>query len=163
MNLRADIGASALARKTPQRPPWTTEARIREHCTSCGACVAACPEGLLDRGPAGTPAVNFSNADCTFCTACVQSCPEPVFLPVDTRPWDIVAQIGPDCFLASGIACRSCTDACDAGALVFDLRSGAVGQVRVTAETCTGCGACVASCPAAAITVGAPVIQGARA
>ncbi|MGR3678655.1 MAG: 4Fe-4S dicluster domain-containing protein [Paracoccaceae bacterium] len=77
----------------PQRPPWTDEARVRQSCTSCGDCIAACPEGILVRGPANTPVLDFSTGECTFCNSCVTACKEDVFFDVGARPWDLIAQI----------------------------------------------------------------------
>ena len=142
-----------------QRPPWTSETRIREHCTSCGDCLKACPEGILVAGPAGTPTVDFSIGACTFCAACADVCGEDVFHSTDQHPWTIKAHISPSCFLDEGIACRSCADACETDALAFDLRAGSVGLMRIVEDNCTGCGACVGSCPADAIVIGAPRVM----
>ncbi|WP_425038635.1 ferredoxin-type protein NapF [Primorskyibacter sp. S187A] len=136
-----------------QRPPWSNEASIRAECTSCGDCLRACPEAILIPGPARTPSVDFSRGECTFCGACAEACHEGVFAPTDMQPWDLVAQIGPSCLLASHVSCRLCTDFCETDALRFDLRAGGVGALRVEAEACTGCGACVSTCPVAALTL----------
>ena len=57
-----------------QRPPWTDETRLRAHCTSCSACITACPEAILIGGPAGTPVVDFARGACSFCGACADAC-----------------------------------------------------------------------------------------
>lgn len=142
-----------------QRPPWTTEDSIRAECTSCGACISKCPEAILVPGPAETPTLDFSLGACTFCGDCAEACDEAVFAPIETSPWSIVAEIGPDCFLENGISCRSCTDACIDNAITFDLRTGSFGAVRMQPENCTGCGACVSICPASAISLGEPKLQ----
>ncbi|MEX0346583.1 MAG: ferredoxin-type protein NapF [Rhizobiaceae bacterium] len=135
------------------RPPWTTENRVRENCTSCGDCIRDCPESILVSGPAGTPVVDFSLGACTFCSSCAEACGEDVFRNVDTSPWSLKANIGQSCLLNAGISCQSCTDACDDMAIRFDMRAGPVGKVQVLSENCTGCGACVSVCPAKAIQI----------
>lgn len=135
------------------RPPWTSEARIRKSCTSCGDCIRACPEGILIAGRAGTPLVSFDAGLCTFCGECASACEESVFGELTGQPWTLKADIDQSCLLNSGVSCQSCTDACDDQALTFDMRGGLVGQIRVTTDNCTGCGACVSVCPADAIAV----------
>lgn len=146
----------APRRGTALRPPWTGEDRIRAACTSCGDCIAVCPEAILLRGPAGTPTLDFARGACTFCGACAAACPEDVFGDTRDAPWTLTAAIGADCLLDAGVSCRSCTDACDSGALVFDLRAGAVGRVRADPARCIGCGACAGVCPAGAIAITEP-------
>jgi ferredoxin-type protein NapF len=69
-----------------------------------------------------------------------------------TRP---VAIINGDCLDEAGIVCRSCGDACAASAIRFQPRIGLPPQAIVNETTCTGCGDCVATCPGAAIMLGA--------
>lgn len=142
-------------RNSRPRPPWTTETSIRTACTGCGACVSACPEGILLSGPANTPVVSFSGGECTFCEACVTACNEPVF-DVSGPAWAIKAAISDACILNIGVSCRLCTDVCEVSALEFDLSHRPVGKVLVNQEACTGCGACVAACTFSAISVSEP-------
>lgn len=148
-------GYARLRRGAVLRPPWSDEASIRAACTSCGACLTACPEAILIEGPARTPVVSFAETGCTFCGDCAASCPEDVFRPVCDTPWSLRAGIGGGCLLHQGVSCRSCTDACEPRALRFDLRSGPVGAVHVE-DSCTGCGDCVGMCPVQAITITEP-------
>lgn len=141
-----------FARDGSVRPPWSSEIRIRASCTSCGDCIAACPQAILLAGPAGTPVIEFALGACTFCQACAESCPEPVFDLV-SGPWSLVATLASSCLLNAGVACRACTDACDEAALHFDHRAGAVGRVSVRDGLCTGCGACLSICPVGAVTL----------
>lgn len=147
---RAHAQADCFARDGAQRPPWSTESRIRDACTSCKKCIDACPEAILRAGPAGTPVVDFLTGACTFCAACAEACPEPVF-DLQSDPWPLIAEVQPSCLLHAGVSCRSCTDACAAAALRFDVRGGGVGRIRVDADACTGCGACAGMCPVGAI------------
>lgn len=126
---------------------------MRAACTSCGRCQKACPEAILIAGPAGTPAVDFNRGACSFCGACAEACEDGVFADTRTAAWTLSATIGAGCLLSAGIACRSCTDACDEEALRFDLSIRPVGAIRIATDLCTGCGACVATCPVKAISL----------
>lgn len=136
----------------PIRPPWSSETSIKNTCTGCGDCIAACPESILFSGPANTPVVSFESAECTFCQACVNACDQPVF-DVSKPAWTIQATISDSCILNMGISCRLCTDSCETEALVFDPSQRPVGRVSVDQDSCTGCGACVAACTFSAISV----------
>jgi ferredoxin-type protein NapF len=54
------------------------------------------------------------------------------------------------CLALRSIACMSCRDACAADAVRFRLVRGGA-HPSIDAARCTGCGECVAVCPAAAI------------
>ena len=147
-------------RKALQRPPWTDEAAVRAHCTSCRACIEACPEDILFDGPAGTPLLDFKSGACTFCGSCATVCKEPVFRDTAQAPWTLVAALSDTCLLRNGVFCRSCTDTCDYDALHFNLRARPIGAITVDSESCTGCGACVSICPVDAVTLKSPAIKG---
>ena len=144
---------------TALRPPWSSEHRIRDGCSSCGDCLQACPEAILIPGPAATPVVDFTRGGCIFCGDCVMACPEAVavFAPRSDPPWNEqggrVAQISAGCMLGQGIACQLCTDSCEAEALRLDLSHRPVGRIALDLDHCTGCGACVESCPSDAISI----------
>jgi ferredoxin-type protein NapF len=140
------------------RPPWSMQDRFTSLCIRCGKCGDACPEGILVTGDGGFPEIDFSRGECTFCGSCADVCPAPVFnKPVfhDTarRPWDAVAAVAASCLSAQGITCRSCQDACEHSAIGFTLAPGGVAHAHVEAQVCTGCGACVSTCPVGAITI----------
>lgn len=43
-----------------------------DECSACGACVDACPSGVLEMGDVATVA---NPDDCVECGACVDECP----------------------------------------------------------------------------------------
>ena len=130
------------------RPPWTRENALRDACTACGACVEACPQNIIALGN-GLPVITFTD-ECTACGRCADACEEPIFDRA-LAPFPHVAAISPGCFAVRGIVCQSCGDACPEMAIRFDLRMGGPALPSIHAERCTGCGACIAACPADAI------------
>ncbi|WP_435538946.1 ferredoxin-type protein NapF [Azospirillum sp. ST 5-10] len=158
MPTEIDPGRRALLRGRPRaappplRPPWAAETAVQERCTRCGACAAACPEGILAAGDGGFPTVDFRHGECTFCAACADACPAGVFGDRAAAPWALAATVGPGCLAGHGVVCQSCREICEPGAIAFP-RSGRPGRPVLDTDACTGCGACVAPCPAGAITV----------
>ncbi|NIX75927.1 ferredoxin-type protein NapF [Microvirga terricola] len=142
-----------VARASAIRPPWTTEETIASSCVHCEACVTACPQGILQLDADRLPAVDFSGAECTFCGACAAACPEPVFAEQNSAAFFHIAAIGEACFAARGIVCQSCGDACPENAIRFKARIGEPAQPVLSEDLCTGCGACIVTCPTSAITV----------
>ncbi|MFD1807074.1 4Fe-4S dicluster domain-containing protein [Gemmobacter lanyuensis] len=130
--------------------PWTSELRLAQHCTACGDCAPACPEGIIEIKD-GRPRIRLNGAACSFCGACATACTAGAFDRDQPEPWPVRVEVGPSCLLAAGIACQLCTDACDSAALRIDLRVRPVGAIRIDAAACTGCGACLAVCPGAAL------------
>jgi ferredoxin-type protein NapF len=149
---RAFLRGSIRADPPAFRPPWTDDATVIAHCTGCDACVSACPETIL-RLQDGRPVVVLDGGECTFCGACAEACEAGVFEPDRAPPWPVAAAIGAECLLERGVSCQLCTDACPEAALAIDLSCRPVGRIRVEAAACTGCGACLAVCPASAIAL----------
>lgn len=138
------------------RPPWALpEAGFIEQCTRCGDCLKACPTGILVAGDGGYPTVDFSRGECTFCGDCVSACrPQALVHEEGAAPWQRVAVVAPNCLAEQRVECRICGEFCDARAIRMSPRLGACPTPEIDADKCTGCGACVAPCPARAITVG---------
>lgn len=142
------------------RPPWTlSESAFAAACTGCGDCVTACPEAILYIGADKLAAVDFRRGEglCTFCGACAEVCPAPAFLAATARaaeaPWHWRAAVGTACLTNSGIMCQSCKDGCSDGAISFAYGAGRIPHPHVDLARCTGCGGCVAPCPAEAIAL----------
>jgi ferredoxin-type protein NapF len=106
----------------------------------------------------GLPTVDFARGECTFCGACAEVCPEPVFDRAALTAWAVQAQVGDRCLAQRGIVCQSCRDACPVGAISFRPMLGRVAVPEIGLDACTGCGACVAPCPVAAIKVATPAV-----
>ena len=130
-------------------PPGASMATLAA-CTGCGDCVAACPQQILLVAE-GRVAVDFSLDECTFCGACATACPEPVFS--DSRAMQHVAAISDACLARQGVTCMSCRDACPEDAIRFIPRMGGPFLPDLSPAACTGCGACIAPCPADAIAM----------
>lgn len=129
------------------RPPWTTDASLREACCSSGACIAACPEGILQIDETGLPEVVFSGKECTFCGKCAEACNNNVYDLTITPPWTWKAEIADGCLQELGVSCQMCRDICPVSAIRVDLDKRPFGCLKIEAESCTGCGACLDSCP----------------
>ncbi|CCQ73120.1 ferredoxin-type protein NapF [Magnetospira sp. QH-2] len=131
------------------RPPWAvSEDRFTDLCDRCGDCFSACDEGILIKGAAGFPEVNFQKGECTFCGDCVTACKPRALQRDEARaPWDLTLQITDKCLSTRGVTCRVCGDQCDTRALRFRLVVGGHALPEIEQTACTGCGACIGPCP----------------
>ena len=147
------ISRRDLLRGRPQpgpfraRPPGVTQQSLAA-CTSCGACADACPEKILDIAEDGVT-LRPEAGECTFCGACAEACPEDVF--ADNRRMAHMMQISGDCLAKAGVACMTCRDVCPESAISMRPRIGGPFLPELDTESCTGCAACSAACPADAI------------
>ena len=135
------------------RPPWALpEEAFYDRCTRCNDCLQACPSGIIIAGDGGYPTLDFQRGECTFCADCVTACQAAALVRTeDQPPWQLKAEIGPACLPRQGVECRVCGDFCDVRAIRFTPRLGGSPLPQLDAQTCTGCGACVAPCPSQAI------------
>jgi ferredoxin-type protein NapF len=140
------------SRPAPLLPPWAgPRSEFLERCTRCGACLTACPSGILAAGDGDYPTVDFHRGECTFCGACVGACGPRALHARGTAPWSLIAVVHESCLAWQGIDCRRCGELCASGALrIFAVMASATLPV-IDAPRCTGCGACVAPCPVTAI------------
>jgi ferredoxin-type protein NapF len=142
--------------KAEIRPPWALpENEFVDRCTRCNDCLKACPQVILVPGDGGYPTVEFSRGECTFCADCVTACQPRALLrrSEDAAPWPYKARVSDACLPKKGVECRVCGDFCDVRAIRFQPRLGGNPLPDIDIETCTGCGACVAPCPATAISI----------
>ena len=135
------------------RPPWSQpEGRFSELCIRCDDCATACPSRIIGRGEGGFPIVDLSKSACTFCEKCVRACTTGALVKVGTSPpWRLVAHIGDACLARQKVECRVCGEQCDDGAIRFRPAIGGISLPELDGAACTGCGACIASCPGLAI------------
>ncbi|THF61106.1 ferredoxin-type protein NapF [Pseudothauera nasutitermitis] len=138
-----------------QRPPWALdEVAFLARCMRCDACLDACPGSILTRGDGGFPKVDFERGECVFCGDCVTQCKSgALFRQEDAAPWALLATVGGACLAMHGVECRVCGEICERSAIRFRPRIGGVALPELDAVSCTGCGACVAPCPAHALTM----------
>jgi ferredoxin-type protein NapF len=140
------------------RPPWAlAEERFRASCTRCDECITACHAHLLSRGDDGYPQVSFSDAGCDFCADCLKACQAGALQGAaggdPQLAWRHVPRINDTCLSVRGVVCRACGDYCEPRALRFSLLTRGRALPEIDAASCTGCGQCLAVCPANAISI----------
>lgn len=150
---RSFLRAHLTAESFLPRPPWSSEEAVRSACTGCGRCVEVCPQRIVRLDRRNQAFLDFMQAECTFCGLCRDACEEEVFDRAAQIPFPNMAKIGEECLAARGIVCRSCGDACPEEAIRFAMRRGGPSLPSLDAERCTGCGACLGTCPADAIAM----------
>lgn len=138
------------------RPPWSLrpDDAFVTACTRCGDCVRACPEKVLFTGDGGFPEIRFSTSGCTLCGECDRACPTDAIDRAgagEAFAWRV--QVSPACLARHGVECRVCGDACDTRALRFVPAPGGIAQMRISPADCSGCGACLPTCPVAALSL----------
>jgi len=163
--VKPDPGRRALLRGRPSfnsseaiRPPWAVDAdRFIDICERCHDCIDVCPESIIKRGDGGFPEVDFQRGECTFCEKCAQVCSVAAFEPAPRDiegAWHLVPSVRSSvCLSLNAVTCRVCGDRCEADAIRFRLHTGAMAEPLVDVDRCSGCGACVFSCPVGAISI----------
>jgi ferredoxin-type protein NapF len=143
------------AANPPPRPPWVlAEELFIDACSRCGDCVPVCPTRIIVI-VRGFPELDFRRGECTFCGACAAACKDGALPRHDAQasPWQIKARVADACLAQRGVECRICGEHCEPAAIRFSPRLGGPPLAEIDAAACTGCGACVAPCPVAAISV----------
>lgn len=135
-------------------PPWSIDAnRFTDTCTRCGDCIKSCPQKIIVKNEDEFPVIDFTVSECTFCAQCVDACKVGClslleFMGAD--PWPIKAVVNQVCVNYSGTVCQMCGQACHENAIQFKVqKEGTIPSIDN--DSCTGCGACVSSCPKQAI------------
>lgn len=132
-------------------------------CSRCGACIEACPTGILrlqwnPDAPLSQwfqPELNPDAGACEeFCQACTRVCPTGAILPLDEetkRNLQIgIARVYRGRCLAwrDGEHCMVCDEYCPYNAIKTILSDEGIPQPEVDPDTCRGCGYCQLECPA---------------
>lgn len=171
------LGASAAARslniaqtgklkssKYAIAPPGALSIEnLKDKCTSCNACIAACPNGIIK--PASfqygidgfmLPVLSYENQFCGYeCNTCSQVCPTGAITPVDIEKKRLI-QVGVVNFTLEkcivykdGTDCGACDEHCPTKAITM-VPFGNEGLYipSVDTELCIGCGGCEYICPA---------------
>lgn len=148
--LRGDVSGT---RASVTRPPWALEEfSFHQACTRCNACVSACEDKIIRTDAAGFPYIDFSIGGCTFCEQCVQHCETGALKKHPAAsPWQFQIAIQHECLATRQIVCRTCGERCEADAIRFIPARGGVSVPQLNVSACTGCGSCIADCPAQAI------------
>jgi len=136
------------------RPPGAVVPGFQDSCTKCGDCVDACPEAVIAIGPDSFPVFQPVDDPCTFCGDCARACPTDAlqFERLADWPWRAVIK-DTSCLSMNGVTCRACQDACEQDAIRFRPQLGGRSQPALAADSCNGCGVCVALCPVDAIAL----------
>lgn len=100
--------------------------------------------------------VDFNKGECELCRACADICPADLFTPASKAPWQIRAEITETCLANNGVVCQTCHELCPNDAIRLSHRLGAPPSLTIETDACSGCGACIAPCPSAAIDMVSP-------
>ena len=173
----AGSGLGARAHDAIRPPGALDEAAFLSRCVTCGACMAACPTGVIrsDLWRTGlegllSPVMDMRRGWCEpSCTRCMEVCPTGALRVVDPRAKQAVGKpaevrVG-TAFLdhgrclpwAMGTSCIVCEEMCPTSPKAIWLetveqpqRTGgrtAVQRPYVDPGMCTGCGLCENRCP----------------
>lgn len=154
LSRRGLLTGSWRGNATAFRPPWSgDEHHFLLECLRCNDCLPVCETRILKRGLGGYPEIDFSKGECTFCYACAENCPQQLFLPREASPWEHTLFIGDSCLAYEQVECRSCQDVCDAQAIRFLPSQQGISVPQLNRSACNTCGACIAGCPASALTM----------
>ena len=144
--------------KSPIFPAGGTKYdEYRSKCTSCMACIEACPSRILEPGiklgQGVIPHISFANGWCQpECKTCNDVCPAKALEKITLEEKNNI-QIGhavwirENCISGDGKECRACEKACKRGCIEM-VQNGRKLYPIINTYNCTGCGACEYACPA---------------
>ncbi len=139
------------------RPPWAvSEPAFSAICDACKKCIDVCAEKIIQLSAEGLPVVDFSLGACTFCGDCVTACDRGALVSkpsLTQAAWQLQARISANCLAVAGTNCIRCIEDCEHEAILSTPALGGRVYMRVDPQLCTGCGACVASCPVTAVVM----------
>lgn len=145
----------------PIVPPGAVGAsRFARQCTACHACVAACPQQVIQPAMAayervGTmqPVMDFTHGYCAYeCNRCGQVCPTGAIAPLGLAEKKLtrigkVRLIEDLCVVYTrNEDCGACAELCPTHAVYTEEEDGVL-YPKTHAELCIGCGACEHICP----------------
>ena len=137
---------------------------LKEHCTACHACIAACPSKIIrpsitQHGIDGflMPLLSFEEGYCRYdCNKCSNVCPNGALMPLTLNDKRSV-RIGMVKFVAKNClvfrddqVCGRCGEICPTGAIQLNEHKRKPGLFYpvVNSDLCIGCGGCTSVCPA---------------
>lgn len=144
-------------------PGAISVSNLKNNCTTCQACVSACPNGIIkpatgEYGINGLlmPVLSFEKHFCGYdCNVCTQVCPNGALIPLSLEDKKLT-QIGQVRFyeekcivVTDNTACGACDEHCPTKAITM-VPYGEAGLTIpvVDRNICIGCGGCEYVCPA---------------
>lgn len=135
---------------------------LKQYCTACHACVAACPNGIikpaaLEYGIDGfmLPTLKYNYKFCAYdCNICSQVCPDGALMPLTIEEKHLT-QIGKAHFrkdhciiVKDGTDCGACDEHCPTKAITMQPYKDGLLLPHLNQDICIGCGGCEYVCPA---------------
>jgi ferredoxin len=150
------------------RPPGAID-KFNILCIRCGSCIRVCPTGILKQNQKVgfgmlTPLVEFNGSYCLeTCNECGQVCPSGSItaFKIEEKKMLRMGQIEVNeetCLLMKYRECGICKPACKYKAIdIMEKGRNSLQMMPVVKHSgCTGCGACIAVCPANCFRIGPP-------
>lgn len=136
---------------------------LKQNCTACYACVAACPNGIIhpatfEYGADGImlPTMKYDHKFCGYeCNKCTQVCPNGALQPL-TLEKKKLTQIGRAVYFpkrcivfTDGTDCGACDEHCPTKAITMVPvdKADYLYHPKLNKDLCIGCGGCEYICP----------------
>ncbi len=168
---KVDGGLAVIAdkvapkRHTPIVPAGAASAEhFAQHCTACGLCISACPNGVLRPSTRlealMQPEMSYERGHCRpECVRCSEVCPTGAIKPITVEEKSstrigYAVLIKKNCIaFTEGVRCGNCARHCPTGAIEMvpleaDNDNPKAPKIpAINEERCIGCGACENLCP----------------